>query len=549
MNSVRLHHEALPEHRDLRERLRDVGILLVACDEAGEVRARPRRGEDWLSDLLCYSPMFRQAIRRSVPKWNGQAEPAEEQIVPGLWVAPVPVQARRRRAGYSMVVVITERLLEAEQLSAMCHGAMLDETLVRSLVADLPPAAEVDVSRLITMVRHAVSDQHRMSADAQAMESVGKQLAESYEEINLLYTIIQSMTVVQRPERFVSIACKELLETLPYRWIGAQFHDDTDALHQLSGRFELGGEASAATDCIRELAGRLLERATTGTPMVIEPTRNKEDAGFEPLGRAVLVQPISRDERVIGVIVAGDKEGDDIASSVDLKLLGATATHMAIFLENAALYEDLNAMFLGTLEALTSAIDAKDQYTLGHSERVAHLTWMLARAVGLDEHEASRMRVAGLVHDVGKIGVPEHVLTKPGRLNEDEFAWIRRHPEIGYKILKDIPQLSDILPGVLHHHERWDGQGYPGGLAGEEIPLVARIIALADAFDAMSSTRTYRAAMSRTEVITEVLRQTGKQFDPALVPLFVKLDYSGFDEMVTDHHARETLRRGPRAAS
>ena len=165
-----------------------------------------------------------------------------------------------------------------------------------------------------------------------------------------------------------------------------------------------------------------------------------------------------------------------------MKLLGATAAHMAIFLENAALYDDLNAMFLGTLEALTASIDAKDKYTSGHSRRVAHLTQKLARAIGLPENTISRMRIAGLVHDVGKIGVPEAVLCKPGKLTEEEFDLIRKHPEIGHRILKDIPQLKDILPGVLYHHERWDGRGYPHGLSQQQIPMVARLIALADSF-------------------------------------------------------------------
>jgi len=226
-----------------------------------------------------------------------------------------------------------------------------------------------------------------------------------------------------------------------------------------------------------------------------------------------------------------------------MKLLGATATNMAIFLENAALYHDLNTMFLGTLEALTASIDAKDTYTSGHSLRVAHLTRLLARQIGLDEHTVGRMHIAGLVHDIGKIGVPEAVLTKPGKLTEEEFAWIRRHPEIGHRILKDIPQFRDILPGVLSHHERFDGQGYPHGISGDEIPLVARLISLADAFDAMSSTRTYRATLSRPEVIQEILDCAGTQFDPELAPVFVKLDFSEFDRLFAEHRNRESKKR------
>ncbi|MCA9296312.1 MAG: HD domain-containing protein, partial [Phycisphaerales bacterium] len=138
---------------------------------------------------------------------------------------------------------------------------------------------------------------------------------------------------------------------------------------------------------------------------------------------------------------------------------------------------------------------------------------------------------------VGKIGVPEAVLMKPGRLTDDEFALVKLHPEIGHRILRDIPQLDDVLPGVLHHHERWDGKGYPHHLVGEEIPMVARLIGLADAFDAMSSTRTYRASMSRETVLEEIRRGAGLQFDPHLVEAFLGLDFSTYDRMIVEHAA------------
>jgi HD-GYP domain-containing protein (c-di-GMP phosphodiesterase class II) len=218
-----------------------------------------------------------------------------------------------------------------------------------------------------------------------------------------------------------------------------------------------------------------------------------------------------------------------------MKLLGAASSHMAIFLENAGLYDDLNAMFLGTLEALTASIDAKDRYTCGHSRRVALLTRQLAHAAGLDEATVARMHIAGLVHDVGKIGISEQLLCKPGELTTAEYAAIREHPRIGYRILRDIPRFEDIVEGVLHHHERWDGSGYPEGLAGDEIPLVARLIALADAFDAMCSNRTYRSAMDCKDVLEELAKSSGEQFDPELVPLFLELDFTAYKRMVDGH--------------
>lgn len=529
----------------LSSRLREVGMVLVGCGDDGALNGKLNHGgaHAWLAELLWNSPLFRTALQSAAREWNAQENPAPVPAFAGVWLAPTPVLIRRKRVGYSVAVIPTQELLDAEQFVSMCQTSRADATLCLKLLGELPPAAVDDVGRLAALVRFAHEDHLRMTSSGQTVESVGKQLAESYEEMNLLYTIIQSMTVQERPERFVALACQELLTTLSYGWVGTQLVEDRKRLKSLSGRLVLAGQPKQPVSALREAAQALLKRVRPREPIVLEPGRNPNDAEFAALGEIVVVQPVCSDDEIIGLLLAGDKSGSGHAGGSseqhsglgpDLKLLGATATHMAIFLENAALYDDLNLMFLGTLEALTASIDAKDRYTCGHSRRVAHLTAQLAKAIGLDEHTIARCNIAGLVHDVGKIGVPEAVLLKPGKLNAEEFAWIRKHPEIGYRILKDIPQLNDILPGVLHHHERWDGAGYPHGLRGEEIPLVARLISLADSFDAMSSTRTYRSALSRQQVLNEIARCIGSQFDPNLAEAFLRLDFTEFDRLVRE---------------
>jgi len=175
------------------------------------------------------------------------------------------------------------------------------------------------------------------------------------------------------------------------------------------------------------------------------------------------------------------------------------------------------------LSTLCRAIEARDPYTRGHSARVTAIAEVIARRLGWDEKRLALLRVGGPLHDVGKLGVSDEVLAKPGRLDEEELAQIREHPKLGARLLLRVVALRGALPYVLYHHERWDGGGYPSGRAGEQIPLEARVLAVADAFDAMTSDRPYRPALERDEALAEVVRCSGTQFDPEIVRIFLEL--------------------------
>jgi putative nucleotidyltransferase with HDIG domain len=175
------------------------------------------------------------------------------------------------------------------------------------------------------------------------------------------------------------------------------------------------------------------------------------------------------------------------------------------------------------LSMLTRAIEARDPYTRGHSSRVTDLAEAVARRLGWSEERIASLRVGGPLHDIGKLAVSDEVLCKEGRLDDDELAQIREHPKIGAKLLLRVTALREAIPYVLYHHERWDGTGYPSGKRGEEIPVEARVLAIADAFDAMTSDRPYRSALSREEALAEVERCAGTQFDPKIARVFLEV--------------------------
>ena len=210
----------------------------------------------------------------------------------------------------------------------------------------------------------------------------------------------------------------------------------------------------------------------------------------------------------------------------EIALLGSNFNDMASNIE--ALVRKLKQalrqnqeLFLETIRTLAAAIDAKDPYTRGHSERVSSYSMAISRHLGLNQEEVFRVHIAAILHDVGKLGVRESILNKPGGLSDEEFEVMRQHPSIGAQIMSPIRMLKDIIPGIRNHHETWDGTGYPDSLEGEQIPMVARIIGVADTFDAMTTNRPYQQAMTLDYVLAKMRSMSGSRFDPVVVEAFM----------------------------
>lgn len=203
--------------------------------------------------------------------------------------------------------------------------------------------------------------------------------------------------------------------------------------------------------------------------------------------------------------------------------------------------QEVENLLVATVGALANAIEARDPYTRGHTDRVARIVLAMCARLGWTGRQLQQARMGALLHDIGKIGVPDAILRKPGRLDADEFTQMRLHPQIGAQILEGVEALAPALPFIIAHHERWDGKGYPHRLAGEAIPLEGRILAIADSFDAMTSKRAYRTPMPLEAAAQEIAACSGTQFDPALVPIFLELFESGVVQQVLDLDSRWNL--------
>jgi HD-GYP domain-containing protein (c-di-GMP phosphodiesterase class II) len=374
------------------------------------------------------------------------------------------------------------------------------------------------------------------------IEKIGTELARVYEELVLLHKISTNMRVTEADSNFLQMACDSLTEIIFVEGIAILLEKTVDEEQRLvvaagSGLIDIDEQMAAI------LHSRMTEEIHSGKEALLDsevdspykynwPENIKNIIAVPLCGKDKAESQISgRNQNgsyIMGLMVAINRIGKQDFDSTDVKLFNSVASGCAVFIENGRLFKDLKELFIGSLKALTNSIDAKDKYTHGHSERVAFISrWIaerLSKQEPLEEEKIHEIYLAGLLHDIGKIGIDEMVLRKNGRLTEQEFSRIRLHPSIGAGILREIKQMRDIVPGVLCHHERIDGKGYPNGLTGEQIPLTGKIVGLADSFDAMTSKRTYRDAMTLEQALTEIEKGLGSQFDEKIGRIFLDSD-------------------------
>jgi putative nucleotidyltransferase with HDIG domain len=275
------------------------------------------------------------------------------------------------------------------------------------------------------------------------------------------------------------------------------------------------------------LESLIMEIASGGDKKPIIIPEDHESAALPSGIRSFLAVPLIIRDKVFGVLTASVNQEHSKFNGKVLYYLSFMAGKAAYAIENLALYENIYENLLATLDALVQAIEAKDFYTKQHSRQVTGIAVALAREMGCGQEDVDILEVAGPLHDIGKIGVPDHILLKPGRLTDQEYEIIKTHPTIGADIVGQLGLWEREQQVIRHHHERFDGTGYPFGLSGEEIPLLARIISVADVFDAMASDRVYRKKMDESRVVETICKGADTQFDPRVVRVFHRLYQSG----------------------
>jgi len=287
---------------------------------------------------------------------------------------------------------------------------------------------------------------------------------------------------------------------------------------ELTIRASRGAERDAAK-AVRSSMSEWVVRE--GRPLIFNPDPSAATGRIDIVtgAKAALCVPLISAEGTIGSITVGSNDATYRFNSDDVRLLSTIANHVTIAVGNIELFTSLQEAYLATVRSLAAAVDAKDTYTRGHSDRVAGYATLIAERMGLAHEQRIALEMAAYLHDIGKIGVKEEILLKPGKLTDDEMDQMRHHPLIGANILKPVAFPWAITPVVRHHHEHYDGTGYPAGLTGEEIPLLARILTAADSYEAMTADRPYRAGRSAAEAIEEMHRFSGSQFDPRVVDI------------------------------
>lgn len=364
--------------------------------------------------------------------------------------------------------------------------------------------------------------EEELGATELELQETVRELARTYEDLVSLYDLSTVIGIERSVDKTCAQIAERVLQALQVTSVSITLVDPE------TGKLGLRAAVLGPQE-IEE--GIISEVIKSGEAIIVNDVRSHpsfQGAGLLHPVRSVICAPMRSRGKVIGTINVADKlSGEDFFAG-DLKLLSIIASLAGASIENVQLFRDLEFVIHTVVKTLAAVVDAKSPWTAEESARASEYAVAIAQELGLDPDFIYRLKLAALLHDIGKIGIAETVLDKPTTLTDEEWEIIKGHPIKGAELMSHMSRLGkDIVAGIRYHHERYDGHGYPNGLSGREIPLVARILAVADAFAAMTADRPYREALSEEEALREIESSAGTQFDPRVVEAFVKAHTTG----------------------
>ena len=485
--------------------------------QTGEILRKP--SDVPVADLSARAPICCEVAKR------GRAELLDE-VSPFLVLAlPLPLYDGSVQVAVGTFVdrptAVDEDFTEAAGMLGMAQAG-LPQWAARQ--QPWHPDALLRMGELVLGQIASLGQIEKLRAEA---DHLSVQVSNTYEEISLLYRLTGNLRISKSDEDFGRIAVEWLEEVVPAKGLAIQLvplkGSDKSLYHEARNEPVLLTSGQCPLDC--QQVSRLVEHLGPDArirPIVINRgITGRNDWPFPEVEQLITVALAEGDNLFGWLLAVNHSEGAEFGT-VEASLLSSVAAILGIHNGNIELYRQQSELLAGIVRALTSSIDAKDPYTCGHSDRVARVSVRIAQEMKFDKETLKTLYLSGLLHDIGKIGINDNVLRKPGQLTDEEYEHIKLHVTIGHKILRDLAKLDGVLPVVLHHHESWDGGGYPAALGGMDIPLSARIVAVADAYDAMSSDRPYRKGMP-DEKIDNIFRSgAGQQWDPDVVDAFFR---------------------------
>ncbi len=426
------------------------------------------------------------------------------------FAVPVPAHPEIVITGY----VFSSRNVHPAELQLAAMEANRSESSAEQWLNAVPVCEPRLLRRLLECGFKQLQQREREAVLQVELDALSQQIDYTYEEISLLHRLTQNLHLSRPSEELADLSVRGLYPLIECSGVGICVENaDHSMLFLAQGRLPFDQMGFA----------RLLARFDQhnwSKPLVKNKLQNTLLGEDFPGLKNVVIVPIGDPQHRRGWIVAANLRGGREFGTVEANLISSIATILGTHIRNIELYDEHDELLVGFVRSLVSTLDAKDPYTRGHSERVALLARRLGQQIGLETSDLEDIYLSGLLHDIGKVGVDDRILAKPGQLTEEEFHQIQQHPMIGYQILCQLRNLAQILPGVRHHHEAFNGKGYPDKLKGEGIPLMARIIAVADSYDAMVSDRPYRKGMP-IERLEEIFRRgAGEQWDPRVIDAY-----------------------------